>query len=197
MYTKEERPITVGVVLFFKCKANAHANKKSLRTGEPENSGFKRIQLDGMVSTVSKPGIAQMIQKISLEEVLQSCAPLLQKWRAELGYDTFGRERRDCSLEVGKRLYQLTSKVVKLRVSLAYVHVASLWPRRTPWSVLMRRDTALRGTTYRERFDLNDPNNKRADICGAPVNHCMVDDLNTFRPARVIAIIVFAVLIIL
>lgn len=49
-----------------------------------------------------------------LEEVLKSCAPLLQEARAEFGYDTLGRERGHRGLEVGEGLYQRISEVVKL-----------------------------------------------------------------------------------
>lgn len=61
-----------------------------------------------------------------LEEILQPCAPLLEKLRSELGYNALGRKRRDRSLESGERLHELCPEVVELGVSFADIHVAPL-----------------------------------------------------------------------
>ena len=57
---------------------------------------------------------------------MQAGPPLLQKPRAELGYDTLGRQLGHGGLEAGKGAHKALPELVELGVALADVHVAPL-----------------------------------------------------------------------
>lgn len=75
--------------------------------------------------------IAQTSQTLAqnlLEEILQASPPLLEKVGSKLGNHALGRERWHSPLKAGERFDQFAAELVKFRVSLPDVHIASLSP---------------------------------------------------------------------
>lgn len=67
------------------CCVDYDSNKNSLRTGDPENSGFSSMQLRKISYAARGEGLYHL-----LEEVLQPHSPGLEKPGAELGYYALG-----------------------------------------------------------------------------------------------------------
>lgn len=62
-----------------------YEKRNSLRTGEPENSGFSSMQLGGGLTVRNKAfKLKRAANKDSLQKVLQPGPPLLQEARPEL-----------------------------------------------------------------------------------------------------------------
>ena len=65
---------------------SGYEKRNSLRTGEPENSGFRSMQLGGGLTVRWKKtfNLKRAANKDLLQEVLQPGPPLLQEARPEL-----------------------------------------------------------------------------------------------------------------
>lgn len=116
----------VARVVIYAGNIDIYEKRNSLSTGEPENSGFNRIQLRSGISLSIPNSLRSGRDLYVLEEILQASPPLLQEPRPVIRNQTLGWQLRDRRLEIGKSANQPPPEVVKLGVPLPYIHVAPL-----------------------------------------------------------------------